>query len=127
MKKEEIDRLITESLSQEEAEFYNTLEGDTGLLRSISGLYKGNLAWMAVVMTMVHLVVAVVAFYSGYQLFTSGTVEEMITYGAVMFIALLFASMIKLWTWMQMNRNAALNEIRRLEYQIAVLIEKRNS
>lgn len=123
MKKEEIDKLITESLSKDEAEFYNTLEGDEGLFKSIGSLYAGKLAWMAVVMTIVHLVVAVIAFYSGYHLFTSESSEAMLYYGSIMFIALIFASMIKLWTWMQMNRNSILREMKRLEYQVAVLME----
>lgn len=125
MKKEEIDKLITESLNKDEAEFYRSLDGDQGLFQMIRGMYKGKLAWITGVMTFVHTIITVIAFYTGYLLFTIDNIADMIQYGSIMFIALIFASMIKLWTWMQMNRNSILQEIKRLEFQVAALMEKK--
>jgi D-alanyl-lipoteichoic acid acyltransferase DltB (MBOAT superfamily) len=127
MKKEEIDKLITESLSKDEAEFYHSLDGNEGLFEMFRGLYKGKLAWITGIMTLVHTVITVIAFYTGYLLFTTENIAEMLQYGSIMFIALIFGAMIKLWTWMQMNRNSILREIRRLEYQVAVLMEKKSA
>ncbi len=124
MKKEEIDKLISQSLSKDEAEFYKNLEGEEGLFKSMTGIYSGKLAWVTAVMAIVHLVVAVIAFYSGYQLFTAESADEMLYFGSIMFIALMFAGMIKLWTWLQMQKNSVLREVKRIEYQVAVLIEK---
>ena len=125
MKKEEIDKLITESLSKDEAEFYHSLDGDEGLFEMFRGLYKGKLAWITGIMTFVHLVITIIAFYAGYLLFTTENIAGMLHYGSIMFIALMFGAMIKLWTWMQMNRNSILREMKRLEYQVAVLMEKK--
>lgn len=119
MKKEEIDKLISQSLSKDEAEFYKNLEGEEGLFKSMTGIYSGKLAWVTAVMAIVHLVVAVIAFYSGYQLFTAESADEMLYFGSIM-----FAGMIKLWTWLQMQKNSVLREVKRIEYQVAVLIEK---
>ncbi|MCA1802741.1 MAG: hypothetical protein LC662_09805 [Rhodothermaceae bacterium] len=124
MKKEEIDKLITESLNKEEAEFYHNLEEEEGLWKSIGRLYTGKLAWITAVMSIVHLIVAVVAFYCGYKLFTAESTIEILRYGSGMFLALMFASMIKLWTWLQMHKNSILREMKRMEYQIAVLMDK---
>jgi len=124
MKKEEIDKLITESLSKDEAEFYRNLEEEEGLLKSVTGLYSGKLAWVTAVMTIVNLIVLIIAIYSGYHLFTSESSVEMLHFGSIMFIALMFASMIKLWTWLQMQKNSILREMKRIEYQVAVLMEK---
>ncbi len=119
MKKEEIDKLISQSLSKDEAEFYKNLEGEEGLFKSMTGIYSGKLAWVTAVMAIVHLVVAVIAFYSGYQLFTAESADEMLYFGSIM-----FAGMIKLWTWLQMQKKSVLREVKRIEYQVAVLIEK---
>jgi len=126
MKKEEIDKLITESLSKDEAEFYRSMDGDEGLFEMLRGLYTGKLAWITEIMTFVHLVITIIAFYTGYLLFTTENVGDMLQYGSIMFIALLFGAMIKIWTWMQMNRNSILREIKRLEFQVAVLVEKKH-
>lgn len=123
MKKEEIDKLITESLNKEEAEFYKNLEDEKGLWESFGELYTGKLAWITTAMTIVHSILTIVAFYSGYQFFTADTVAVMLHYGAILFLALLFGTMTKLWTWMQMQKNDVLREVKRGEYQVAALIE----
>lgn len=124
MKKEEIDKLITESLSKDEAEFYMNLEKEEGLLKSMAGLFSGKLAWVTAVMMIVSLIGVIIAFYSGYHMFISESTVEILHYGSIMFIAFMFASMIKLWTWLQMQKNSILREVKRIEYQIAVLLEK---
>jgi len=123
MKKEEIDKLITESLTKDEAEFYKSLEVEKGLWESFGELYTGKLAWITTAMTIVHSILTFVAFYSGYQFFTADSVALMLHHGAILFLALLVGTMTKLWTWMQMQKNDLLREIKRSEYQVAALIE----
>jgi len=125
MKKEEIDQLIAESLSKDEAEFYHDLD-EPGLFRSWGEIYTGKFGLIALLMSVVHLIVAAIAFYCGYKVFTLEGTAEILQYVAAMFIALMFASMIKLWHWMQMDKNSIMREIKRLEFQVAVLMEKRS-
>ncbi|MEX2595315.1 MAG: DUF6768 family protein [Salibacteraceae bacterium] len=125
MKKEEIDQLITESLSKDEAEFYQNLE-EPGLFRSLGEIYMGKFGWIAFAMLIVNIIVVAIAFYCGYKVFTLEGTVEIIQYGMAMFLALMFASMIKLWHWMQMDKNSLLREMKRLEFQVAVLMEKRS-
>lgn len=124
MKKEEIDQLITESLSKDEKEFYRNLD-EPGLFESWGRIYKGKYGRIALLMSVVHLIVAVIAVYCGYMLFTLEGPVEVLQYASAMFIALMFASMIKLWHWMQMDKNSLLREMKRLEFQVAVLMEKK--
>lgn len=124
MKKEEIDQLITESLSKDEKEFYRNLE-EPGLFQSWGGIYTGKFGRIALFMSFVHLIVAAIAVYCGYKVFTLEGTVEILQYASAMFIALMFASMIKLWHWMQMDKNSLLREMKRLEFQVAVLMEKK--
>lgn len=121
--KRDIDRLITESLSKDEAEFYNSLD-EEGLFKQILGVYKGKMGWYAIVTAIVHTIAVAVIVYCGYQLFTTDSIIEILQYGTVLFIALSFGCMIKLWSWMEMQKNAVTREIKRLEFQVAVLMEK---
>jgi hypothetical protein len=77
-------------------------------------------------MLIVNFIVVAIAIYCGYQVFTLEESVEIIQYGMAMFLALMFASMIKLWHWMQMDKNSLLREMKRLEFQVAVLMEKRS-
>lgn len=121
--KEEIDQLITESLNKEEAEFYKNLE-EEGLFGMITGLYNGKLSWVVIASTIVHILALAVTIYCTYYLFTVESTGKMIQYGAVMFLAMSFAVMTKLSQWMQMYTNSVIRELKRLEYQVAVLMEE---
>ena len=121
---QEIDQLIKESLSKVEAEFYNELE-EEGLWKKIGRLYTGKFGWMAILTAIVHTIVVAIAVYCGYKLFTVPDTTEILRYGVVLFIALSFGCMIKLWQWMQMDKDSILREMKRLEYQVAILMEKK--
>jgi uncharacterized membrane protein len=123
MKKEEIDKLITDSLTKEEAEFYNHFE-EEGVFESWFGVYKGKHGWMAAVQSIFITISTVVAIYCGYRFFTVDTMIELFRYGAGMFIGIMFTAFLKLWLWMQIDKNSVLREMKRMEFQIAVLMEK---
>lgn len=123
IEKEEIDKLIAESLDEQEAEFYNNLD-EPGFFKMWSGLYTGKLGWLAILMSIIHTVIVVIGFYCGYKLFVVEEVAEILRYGTVLFLAMAFGSMIKLWNWLQMDKNSILREMKRLEFQVATLTEK---
>ena len=124
--KEEIDQLIEKSLSKEEAHFYNELD-QQGVFKMWFSLYTGKLGWWAILVAFFQVIFTFLAFYWGYKFFTVEGIELMLRYGGAMFIAILFTQMLKLWHWMQMDKNAILREMKRLEYQVAVLMEKTRS
>jgi hypothetical protein len=49
---------------------------------------------------------------------------ELIKWAAAAFICILMVSMLKLFSWMQMNKNALMREIKRLELLISSLTHK---
>jgi hypothetical protein len=120
---QDIDRLISESLNKEEAEFYASLE-EEGLPQKVKSLYSGKFGRMAILTAIVHTIAVGVAVYCGYKLFTSPDVVEILRYSVVLFIAWSFGIMIKLWQWMQMDKETVMREMKRLEFQVAVLMEK---
>lgn len=124
MKKEEIDKLIIESLNKDEAEFYRNLE-EEGIFKMWWRLFSGVNGWLAIIQSVFITVFAIITIYSGYHFFTVEATIELLRYGAVMFIGIIFTGMMKLWLFMQMDKNVILREMKRIEYQIAVLMEKK--
>lgn len=120
----EIDELIKRSLNEEEAEFYQNLD-QPGVFKMWFDLYRGKLGPWAILVTSIQLVFTALAFWLGYKFFTAEGMEQMLRFGGGMFIAILFVQMLKLWHWMQMDKNAILREMKRLEFQVAVLMEKK--
>lgn len=123
MKKEDIDKLIEESLNKDEAKFYHELE-EEGLFKQWGGLYTGKLKGWAILITIVQLIFTVATFYFGYQFFTASETGELFRLGGIFFIIFSATSMLKLWHWMQMDKNSILLEMKRLEFQVAVLTDK---
>jgi len=123
MKKEEIDQLIEESLSKDEAEFYNALD-QQGLFKQWGNLYKGKLGKWAILITTIQLIITGFAFWFGYKFFTVEDSVLMAKYGAGMLIGVIMNGLVKQWHWMQMDKNTILQEMKRIEFQVAILMDK---
>lgn len=124
MEKEEVDKLITASLNKDEAEFYNTLD-EEGVFKMWGGIYTGRNGWIAIIQSIFIVIFVFAAFYCGYKFFTVQTTFEMLRYGAGLFIFMMFTAMLKVWLWMQMDKNSIIREMKRIECQVALLMEKK--
>jgi hypothetical protein len=112
--KQETYKLIKETLTQEEAAFYDHLE-EEGLFSSIKGLFKGKLKWVICTMIFMNFIILGFFIYALFQFFEAQEMKEMMQWSLVSFMCILIMSMLKLYFWMQMNKNALLREIKRLE------------
>ncbi|MBO6525099.1 MAG: hypothetical protein JJ971_14820 [Balneolaceae bacterium] len=123
MKKEEIDQLIEESLSKEDAQFYHDLD-QQGMFKQWGGLYSGKLGKWAIVVTTFQIIITLLAFWLGYKFFTVEDSILMAKYGVGLLIGVIMNGLLKQWHWMQMDKNSILLEMKRLEFQVAILTEK---
>ena len=120
---EEIDELIKSALSQEEVTYYNELE-EQSLIDMALGVYRGKLKWIAILTAVVMVIVFGLAVYCLIQFLEADNTKDMILWAAGMFGAMMASSMIKLFHWMQMDKNAILRELKRVELQVGVLSAK---
>lgn len=123
-KKEEIDDLIKETLSTEEAKFYDQL-GEQTLLEKLGGVHRGKTGWLASLMTIMHILIFVIFVFCTMQFFDTEATNELIKWACAGFLCMIFMGMMKLYIWMQMDKNDLLREIKRLELQMAVLFESK--
>ncbi|WP_299839173.1 DUF6768 family protein [uncultured Tenacibaculum sp.] len=120
---EDIDELIKETLTEEEAVFYQELE-EQNIWQMAFGLFKGKNKWILVAMNMVTLIFFGFFIYCLVQFFDATETKEVIKWASGAVIFLLGVSMLKIFAWMQMDKNALLREIKRLEIQILSLASK---
>ena len=118
-----IDDLIKESLSKEEAEFYDSLD-EQNVFEMIGGLFKTKNRWFIIVVNIIHIISFVVFVYCLIQFFKADDSLELIRWTAAGFLSLTFVGMLKLFGWMQMDKNAVLRELKRVELQVASLSSK---
>ena len=122
-KNEEIDQIIKDTLTQEEAKFYDELE-EQNLVRQVGGLFKTKMSWLIIMMNIVNIIMFVLSIYCVVQFLDTTVTNELIKWAAAFFLCWSFMAMIKLFVWMQMDKNALLREMKRLELQIAALAGK---
>ncbi|MEX0288649.1 MAG: DUF6768 family protein [Flavobacteriaceae bacterium] len=121
--KEQIDELIKESLSLEEAKFYDALE-EQNLMDKMFQVHKGKTGWLASVMTVFHIVAFVIFVYCIVQFLNSEQSNDLIRWASAGFLCLVIMGMLKLYVWMQMDKNDILRELKRLELQLATLMSR---
>ncbi len=120
---EEIDQLIKEALSEEEAKFYDNLD-EQNVLQMLGGVFSGKNKWLIILMNIVMVAVFGFLVYAVVQYFNTNVTNELINWSLAIIVCLLMISMLKLFTWMQMDKNSLLRELKRLELQVATLSTK---
>jgi len=103
--------------------FYEELD-EQSVLGMIFGLFKGKNAWLLVMMNIVTVVFFGLFVYCVIQFFETNITNELIKWGVGALTFLLGVSMLKIFAWMQMDKNALLREIKRLELQVSSLSGK---
>ncbi|WP_282121922.1 DUF6768 family protein [Algibacter mikhailovii] len=117
---EDIDKLIKETLTEEEAKFYDDLE-EQNVLQMVWGLFKGKNKWIMYLMNIMTLVFFGLFIYCLVQFFNSEITFDLIKWSTGSLVFLIGVSMLKIFAWMQMDKNALLREIKRLELQVSSL------
>jgi peptidoglycan/LPS O-acetylase OafA/YrhL len=120
---EDIDKLIKETLTQEEAKFYDALE-EQNVIGMLSGLFQGKNRWLILIMNIMTLVFLALFVYCTVQFFETDITNELIKWGIGALIFLFGVSILKVFAWMQMDKNALIREMKRLELQVSSLSGK---
>lgn len=111
---EEIDKLIKDTLTQEEAKFYDELD-EQNILEMVLGLFKGKNKWIMFLMNFMTVIFFSLFVYCTVQFFDTNVTNDLIKWGVGGLVFLFGVSMLKIFAWMQMDKNALIREIKRLE------------
>jgi len=122
-KMEDIDKLIKETLTQEEAKFYEDLD-EQNLFQMLGDLFKGKLKWIMILMNISMLVIFGLFIYCAIQFFETEVTNEMIRWSVLGAFCMMAIGMLKMFAWMQMDKNGIIREIKRLELQVSILSTK---
>jgi len=120
---EDIDKLIKETLNEEEAKFYDDLE-EQNLVQMVFGIFSGKNSWLIIVMSIVQVVFFGLFIYCAIQFFNVEATNDLINWGIFGTLSLMASSMLKIFSWMQMDKKAIIREIKRLELQVSSLSVK---
>lgn len=120
---EDIDKLIKETLTEEETKFYDGLE-EQGLFGMIGGLFKGKNSWLTLLMHVLNTLVFGLLIYCIIQTFDVENTNDLILWVGAVLMCYITMSVIKLHVWMYMHKNSIIREMKRLELQVSSLSGK---
>jgi len=111
-----LDDDIKKVLGDEDTSY--DLDREEGVFRQWAGIYRGKMRWMAIVATVESLVFMVLIVLAAIEFFQTDDTKWQIFYATGILLLGMLLLLVKLWGWMQMNRNAIQREIKRLELRI---------
>lgn len=123
MNDHDIDALIAETLSREEAEFLARLD-EPSVFDQLAGIFRARNRWLNVLGMALTLVFLGLAVYSVTRFLSpAAEVRDMLRWGAALFFSVQAVWALKTWYWMELQRNNLTREIKRLELQVALLAD----
>lgn len=113
-----IDERIKKELEQASEIEEQNLAPQQGMFELFFASYKGGLRRWVILVTVITLVVTAVMVWVGYSFFTANTLQDQLFWGICLIAVLIVQVSLKQWSWMEMNRNSVLREIKRLEVEV---------
>ena len=110
-----IDDRIRSALEAEDQELYDQLDSDMGLQELLLGPFKGKMRWMSVLATAYIFIFLGLGIYCGFQFAAAQEIKELLIWGGSCFACVGFVMSLKLWFWMEMQKNSVLREVKRVE------------
>jgi hypothetical protein len=117
----ELDDAIRQSLTVEDAELFDDLGADQALHRQVLATFEGRLRWVNAAGWIAGFLLFGVACVLSWRFVYAAELADMLRWGAAAALALAGVSLVKLWFWLELQKNTILREVKRFELQVASL------
>ena len=117
----DFEQAIRQSLSTEDAALLDRLSADQTLHRQVLATLEGQRRWYNAAGGMAGVVLFGVACVLAWRFVQATEVTEMLRWGAAAALAFAGIALIKVWFWLELQKNEVVREVKRLEVQVASL------
>jgi hypothetical protein len=117
----DLDQAIRQSLSAEDAALLDRLGADQALHRQVLATFEGRLRWFNVAGWIAGFVLFGVASILAWRFVQAEGLVDMLRWGAASALAFAGLVLIKVWFWLELQKNTIVREVKRLELQVASL------
>ena len=114
----EIDELIRETLHGENAEWLDEWD-EQSLTEMVIDSFHGKSKWIVMIVHSVVVVLTIAMIIAGIQLFRVDSTRAMIGWAVLLLASLIVVVAMKIWYWMELNKQTMNREIKRFELQLA--------
>ena len=117
-----IDDTIRQALSPDDLKAYEELSRAQGPLQATLEAFRTQYAAISIVGFLVGTLCLVVGAYAVWRAAEASEVKAILGWGGLAAFSFFFLGLLKLWFWMEMQKNSVVREVKRLELQVASLV-----
>jgi hypothetical protein len=121
----QIDDAIRRALSPADLKAYDALGHDRSPVGEAFGMFQTQHRGYVVGVAVAGAALVVLAAYAAWRVMSAADVREMFGWSLLAIFGMLTLTLIKLWFWLEMQKNSIVREVKRLELQIAALTSAR--
>ena len=119
-----IDDKILDAIRSETEDNLEEYSEELGIFGLIGESFKGTFRWTVFAAIFLMFVFAGLTIYCGINLFGTSDAAEKINWLALGLVAFIVFAVLRLWFFMELNRLSIKREVKRLELQVALLVNK---
>jgi hypothetical protein len=110
----DFDQKMRSALSADETEDFARLSAPA-LLEQVIETFRGRNRRLVILAVVMALTWTIVGGVSAYQFFHVEEIRAMIAWAGAFGFSLLTVALVKIWYWMELNKNAVTREVKRVE------------
>lgn len=122
-----LDARIREALEQEDNAMEEATRAEAGVWELYFSTMKGRNRVFGLLVNFWFVVFTIVLFYCMYRYFQVEELRLAITWGLGVVLSAMIIMSMKVWVWMEMQKNSVLREVKRVELQLARIIAQTES
>lgn len=119
-----LDDKIKQALSEQDSELLEEFSSEQSIFEIIGDTFRGRQRWLVVLMYIYSVVFFGLAIFTAVKFFQVESTRELIAWAVGFLFCTMAVTMLKMWYFMEMNKNAITREVKRLELQIARLASR---
>lgn len=116
-----LDQAIRDALTREDAEFLAKFDSEAPITEQVFGAFGGRWGPINVLGALVTVLAFAFFVYCLWQIGQTDDLRMTVLLAAGAIVSAMFVSILKVWFWMELQKNQVLREVKRLELQVARL------
>ncbi|BBM85883.1 DUF6768 family protein [Candidatus Uabimicrobium amorphum] len=118
-----LDNKIKQALQVEEKEILTLFDQQQSLSQMVMDTFRGKNRWLSILVYVYIFVFFALSVYCAVKFFHVETTRELIGWGLGFVFGQFVVMMLKVWYWMEMQKNSITREVKRLELKIVHLAD----
>lgn len=118
-----IDEQIRKALTEEDQKIIDEINDGPGLFELIGMTFKGKQAWVSYYMYFAALAASAAGVYFIIQYLGTSDIKSSLNWALLIIACLMGISLLKIFSWQQIQKMEILQEIKRLEMRIMLAAE----